>query len=253
MEIEFLGTGTSTGVPQIGCGCEVCRSSDVHDKRLRTSAIVRVGGVSLLIDCGPDFRQQILRATDSKIDALLLTHIHFDHIGGIEDLRPYCLETPLDIYAQPQVLDGLKARVSYCFGDHRYPGIPRFELHSLDGDRFEVGGVVIEPLTVMHYKLPVFGYRIGKMAYITDANNIPEVTFRRLEGVEYLIINALRFEPHLSHFSLAETLSVIERIKPKQAWLIHMSHGIGLHASTSLRLPSNVALAYDTQILKLPD
>ena len=167
MEIEFLGTGTSTGVPQIGCDCEVCRSADPHDKRLRSSAIVRVGGVALLIDCGPDFRQQILRASDKRIDALLLTHIHFDHIGGIEDLRPYCLATPLDIYAQPRVLDGLKARVSYCFGDHKYPGIPRFELHPLDGSAFMVKGVEVKPLTVMHYKLPVFGYRIGRMAYIT--------------------------------------------------------------------------------------
>lgn len=253
MEIEFLGTGTSTGVPQIGCDCEVCRSADSHDKRLRSSAIVRVGGVALLIDCGPDFRQQILRASDKRIDALLLTHIHFDHIGGIEDLRPYCLETPLDIYAQPRVLDGLKARVSYCFGDHKYPGIPRFELHPLDGSPFTVKGVEVKPLTVMHYKLPVFGYRIGRMAYITDANAIPDDTFKQLEGVECLIINALRFEPHLSHFSLSESLAAIERIKPRQAWLIHMSHGIGLHASTLKLLPSNVTLAYDTQILHLPD
>ena len=253
MEIEFLGTGTSTGVPQVGCGCEVCRSADQRDKRLRTSVIVRVKGVALLIDCGPDFRQQILRASNMSIDALLLTHIHFDHIGGIEDLRPYCLTSPLDIYAQPRVLDGLKARVSYCFGDHKYPGIPRFELHPLDNDRFIIKGVEIEPLTVMHYKLPVLGYRIGNMAYITDANAIPENTYRQLEEVDYLIINALRFEPHLSHFSLSESLAVIERLKPKQAWLIHMSHGIGLHSSTSKLLPPNVSLAHDTQIIQLPD
>ncbi len=249
-EIEFLGTGTSTGVPQIGCECEVCRSQNPKDKRLRTSAIVRVGEASLMIDCGPDFRTQILRASSQKIDAILLTHIHFDHVGGVEDLRPYCLDKPFNIYAQPQVLDGLKARIPYCFGDHHYPGIPKFDLHPLDGNEFVVNGIRILPLPLMHYKLPIFGYRIGSMAYITDTNLIPEETFHRLQGVETLVINALRFEPHLSHFSLKESLAAIERIEPRKAYLIHMSHGIGLHEETSKMLPSNVSLAYDTQIVE---
>ena len=246
MEIEFLGTGTSTGVPQIGCECDVCRSSDFRDKRLRTSAIVRVGGVNLLIDCGPDFRQQILRASDLSLDALLITHSHFDHIGGIEDLRPYCLVTPLDIYAQKQVTENIKHRIPYCFEYHTYPGIPKFELHPLDGSRFNVKGVEITPLPVMHYKLEVFGYRIENMAYITDTNFIPEATFERLRGVDVLVINALRIEPHISHFCLSQTLEAVRRIKPKKTFLIHMSHAIGFHEEVNKILPDNVELAYDT-------
>lgn len=250
MEIEFLGTGTSTGVPQIGCGCEVCTSRNPKDKRFRTSAIIRTRGVNLLIDCGPDFRMQMLRASDLKLDALLVTHSHFDHVGGIEDLRPYCLVNPFPIYAQPNVVSDIKARIPYCFGDHLYPGIPKFDMHPLNGEMFSIKGVEIIPLPVIHYKLPVFGYRIGKMAYITDTNFISEETFAKMEGIECLIINALRFEPHLSHFCLAQTLEVIERVKPKKAYLIHMSHGIGLHDETMKILPENVELAFDTCILR---
>lgn len=245
IELEFLGTGTSTGVPQIGCNCEVCTSTDPHDKRLRCSAIVRIGEVAILIDCGPDFRQQILRCSDKHLDALLLTHIHYDHVGGMEDLRPYCLDIPFDVYAQPRVLKSLQARLPYCFGDHSYPGIPKFDLHELSEEKFYIKGVEIQPLPVWHHKLPIFGYKIGKLAYITDCNNIPEETFAKLTGIDTLVINALRMEPHISHFSLSETLAAIERIKPRVAYLIHESHGIGLHAETSKILPPHVHLAYD--------
>ena len=200
MEVEFLGTGTSMGVPFVGCECEVCRSQDPRDKRLRCSAIVRVDGVNLLIDCGPDFRQQMLRASDNRLDALLMTHTHYDHSGGMDDLRPYTYH---------------------------------------------------KPLPVMHYKLPIFGYRIGNLAYITDAKTIPPTTMQRLQGVDTLIINALRFKPHPSHFSLEEALEVIKKVSPRRAYLIHMSDGIGLHASTSRLLPAGVELAYDTEIIRL--
>ena len=223
-EIEFLGTGTSTGVPQIGCNCEVCRSNDHRDRRLRCSAIVRVDGVSLLLDCGPDFRSQILQVKDRHLDALLLTHSHYDHVGGMDDLRPYCVPDSFDVYGQPNVLADIRARIPYCFIKHPYPGVPSFELHELNGSPFFVRGVKVVPLPVMHYKLPVYGYRIGKLAYITDCKSVPESTYPLLDGVEVLVINALRIEPHLSHFCLKETLQVIERVKPKKAYLIHNSH-----------------------------
>lgn len=252
IEIEFLGTGTSTGVPQIGCDCEVCRSSDPRDRRLRCSSIVRVGGLRLLIDCSPDFRTQMLRASDIGLDALLLTHSHYDHVGGMDDLRPYCRHKPFPVYAQPNVLRDIESRIPYCFNEHPYPGVPHFELHPLAETPFSVGGVEIEPLPVMHYRLPVFGYRIGNLAYITDANFIGPATMERICGVDTLVINALRMTPHLSHFSLPETLEVIRKAAPRRAYLIHMSDGFGLHAATSRLLPDNVEPAYDTEIVRIP-
>lgn len=244
-EIEFLGTGTSTGVPQIGCDCEVCRSTDSRDKRLRCSAIVRVDGVNLLIDCGPDFRSQILQVQDKHLDALLLTHSHYDHVGGMDDLRPYCYPDSFDVYGQPNVLADIRARIPYCFIKHPYPGVPSFNLHELNGQPFFVQNIKIVPLPVMHYKLSVFGYRIGKLAYITDCNFVPESTYSLLEDVDVLVINALRIEPHLSHFCLKETLQAIARIQPKRAYLIHMSHGIGLASKIGSLVPENVEFAYD--------
>ena len=251
MEVEFLGTGTSMGVPFVGCECEVCRSQDPHDKRLRCSAIVRVDGVNLLIDCGPDFRQQMLRASDNRLDALLMTHTHYDHSGGMDDLRPYTYHNPFPVYVRADVLADLRTRMPYSFIDNPYPGVPRFNLHEVDGSIIHFRGIDIEPLPVMHYKLPIFGYRIGNLAYITDAKTIPPTTMQRLQGVDTLIINALRFKPHLSHFSLEEALDVIKKVSPRRAYLIHMSDGIGLHASTSRLLPVGVELAYDTEIIRL--
>lgn len=253
MEVEFLGTGTSFGVPQIGCDCEVCCSVDPRDQRLRTSAIVRVQGKNILIDCGPDFRQQILRASDRKLDALLLTHIHYDHIGGVEDLRPYCLDRYFDIYAQKEVVDGIRDRLPYCFAEQRYPGVPYFQLHPLDYKSFKIGDVEITPLPVLHHKLEIFGYRIGKMAYITDCKYMPDSTLEQLEGIDTLFINALRFREHFSHLSVSEALDLIKKIKPRQSYLIHMGHGIGLHCKTDSELPENVNLAYDTQIIHIED
>lgn len=252
MQIEILGTGTSTGVPQLGCGCEVCRSADPRDKRLRCSAIVRTQGVSLLIDCGPDFRQQMLRASDIHLDALLITHSHYDHVGGMDDLRPYCRKEKFPVYAQQNVLDDIRSRIPYCFYEHLYPGVPTFDLHALTDEPFDVKGVEVTPLSVMHGKLPIFGYRIGQMAYVTDAKTIPQSTLDRMRGLDILIINALRFKPHPTHMSLDETLSVIAELKPRRSLLIHESDGIGLHAATSKMLPEGVTLAYDTELVQIP-
>ncbi len=252
IEVEFLGTGTSTGVPQLGCKCKVCTSADPRDNRLRCSAIVRTQGVALLIDCGPDFHQQMLRASDLHLDALLITHSHYDHVGGMDDLRPYCWRGAFPVYAQPNVLADIRSRIPYCFFDHLYPGVPTFDLHALTDEKFSVKGVEVEPLLVMHYKLPIFGYRIGNMAYITDAKTIPVETMQKIKGVDTLIINALRFEPHMSHMDLEETLAVVAAVKPRKAYLIHESDGIGLHAETSKLLPKGVELAFDTEIICVP-
>ena len=252
LEIEFLGTGTSTGVPMLRCHCPVCMSDDPRDKRLRTSAIVRYQGSRILIDCGPDFRTHMLRASDDNLDAVLITHIHFDHVAGLDDLRAYCFERPMPIYARADVLHDLHNRIPYCFSDHPYPGVAKFEEHVIGNDPFLVEGVRVEPIPVMHYKLPIIGFRIGPLAYITDAKTIDRAVIDNLKGVPLLVINSLRVEDtHLSHMCLEETLEVIDLIKPGQAYLIHMSDRMGLHAESPKLLPKGVSLAYDGLIVKV--
>ena len=251
MEIEFLGTGTSTGIPQIKCQCEVCKSNNPRDKRLRCSAVVRTGGLSLLIDCGPDFREQILRASSQELDALLVTHSHYDHVGGVDDLRAYCQPSRFDIYAQEDVLNDLRNRIPYCFKEHPYPGVPQFNLHAITLEPFTIGDVLIEPLRVMHYKLPILGYKIGNMAYITDAKTIDESTFERLAGVRLLVINGLRFKEHSTHFTIAEALEVIKRVNPEQAYITHLCHDAGFHADSEKILPEGVHFAYDGLVVRI--
>jgi len=251
LEIEFLGTGTSTGVPMLRCHCPVCMSADARDKRLRTSAIVRYQGVRILIDCGPDFRTQMLRASDDNIDAVLLTHIHFDHVAGLDDLRAYCFERPMPLYARADVMRDLHQRIPYCFAENPYPGVPHFEEHIVDDQPFLVEGVRVEPIPVMHYKLPIYGYRIGPLAYITDAKTIDDAVIERLKGVPLLVINSLRQGQHISHMCLEETLQVVDRIAPGHAYLIHMSDRMGLHADSHKLLPQGVELAHDGQIVKV--
>lgn len=247
MELIFLGTGTSTGVPQLMCDCEVCRSDDRRDKRLRASALVKVDGLNLLIDCGPDFRAQMLDfAGNSKLDALLVTHSHYDHVGGVDDLRPYCTSAGFPVFCQPEVAADLRARVPYCFAADPYPGVPRFSVHEIDPDHsFIFSGVEITPLPVNHYKMDIVGYRIGKLAYITDAKKIPPSTLNLVKGVDTLVINALRHEPHISHFSLSDALSFIVEVNPRVAYLTHLSHQMGLHAAVEPTLPANVHIACD--------
>lgn len=249
MKFQFLGTGTSQGVPAIGCDHPVCLSSDPRDKRMRASGMLTgPEGQKLLIDCGPDFRMQMLTFGHQRLDAVLLTHEHNDHIIGLDDTRPiiFSQQEDLAIYAQPRVIEQVKKRFAYAFAPNPYPGSPQFRLHSLDNEAFFVKGIEIQPLPVEHYLLPIYGYRIGNFAYITDASRIPDTTFELLKGVEVLVINALRISPkHPAHFTLGEALDIIEKTKTQRAYLTHMSHLIGFHQELSESLPPHIQPAYD--------
>ena len=252
IEVEFLGTGTSTGVPQIRCRCDVCCSVDARDQRLRASVIVRYRGRRILVDCGPDFRTQILRASCDDLDGLLITHIHYDHVGGLDDLRSYCHNQPFPIFARQDVIDNLRDRLPYCFADNPYPGVPLLDIHPVrEEETFMFCDIPVEPIPVMHYRLPILGYRIGPLAYITDAKTIADDVAERLRGIPLLVVNALRKREHISHFSLDEALDFIAKVQPHEAWLTHMSHEMGFHAAVDANLPANVHLAYDGEIISV--
>lgn len=247
MKIRFLGTGTSTGVPVIGCGCEVCRSADPRDRRLRTSALVTLdSGKRLLIDCGPDFREQILGAGSPGLEALLVTHSHYDHVGGIDDLRPYCHGTrDFPTYCRADVADDLRRRNPWSFAAKLYPGVPTFEIHEIEPFRpFEIAGAEVLPVEVMHGALPILGYRIGPLGYVTDCKTLPDKSVDALIGTDTLVINALRHDPHPTHMNLQEALALIERINPRRTYLTHLSHDMGLHAAA--KLPPHIQIATDT-------
>lgn len=243
----FLGTGTSQGVPVIACKCEVCQSNDPKDARLRTSMLVSIDGKNIVIDTGPDFRQQMLREKVDTLEAVLFTHEHKDHISGMDDIRAfnYAAQKPMDIYASELVEIGLKKEFHYVFGDFKYPGIPQVNLHRIGDEPFEVMGEKIIPINVLHYKLPVKAFRIRNFTYITDANFISEEEMRKIEGTDYLVINALRKTTHISHFTLDEAIEIINRVKPKKAYLTHISHLMGKHAEVTRELPPHVEIAYD--------
>ncbi len=244
MKITFLGTGTSTGVPQTGCTCEVCTSTDPKDSRLRSSLLVETGEANLLIDCGPDFRLQMLHRY-MRLDGVLVTHEHYDHVGGIDDLRPFCALGDIQIYAEENVCTAIRTRLPYCFSENRYPGVPTIELHPISLDPFYVKGMEIIPIRLMHGQLPIVGYRIGPMAYLTDMLSMPESEYAKLTGLKTLIIDALRIEPHMSHMHLAAAIEAIRRIAPQHAYLIHMSHQIGLHALVQQSLSDDITLSWD--------
>lgn len=256
MKITFLGTGTSTGNPEIGCGCEVCTSTDKRDWRLRASVLVETAGKRILIDCGPDFRWQAIRAGVARLDGILITHEHYDHVGGLDDLRPFCHEKGVDIYAEENVAEAIRTRIPYVFRVNKYPGIPNLILHPINNqDTFSVAGIDVIPIRVMHNKLPILGFRIGNFAYLTDLSYIPEEEFGKLKGLDVLVIDALKKTKHLSHETVGEALENIKRIAPKKAYLIHMSHRVGLHAVIDKELPPNVYYSFDGLVLdtdKLP-
>lgn len=245
MQIKFLGSGTSTGVPEIGCKCEVCTSSDNKDRRLRASILITINNKNILIDCGPDFREQMLTIDFAPLEAVLITHEHYDHVAGIDDLRPFCRFNNIDIYAEDYVCKALKQRIPYCFAENKYPGVPNIILNEIDNTPFSVHDIEIAPIRVMHHKLPIWGYRIGNFAYLTDMKTLPEEEYDKLRDLDILVISALRYKEHLSHQTLEQALAQIEKIAPKAAYLTHMSHHIGLHAETQRQLPPNVYLAYD--------
>lgn len=247
MNITFLGTGTSQGVPVIGCTCEVCRSLDFRDKRLRTSLHIQQQDTSIVIDTGPDFRMQMLQNKIPRLDAVVYTHEHKDHTAGLDDIRPYNFkqQTDIPLFGTSQVLNQIKAEFSYIFAKNQYPGIPRVKLREISNLPFEVMGINFTPIQVMHHKLPVFGFRIGDFTYITDANYIPPLEIEKIKGTKTLVLNALQIKPHISHFTLEEALAFIEEIQPEKAYLTHISHKLGLHQTVQSNLPDNVALAFD--------
>jgi phosphoribosyl 1,2-cyclic phosphate phosphodiesterase len=245
--VTFLGTGTSQGVPVIGCTCDVCRSLDYRDKRLRTSIHLAIDGQSLVVDTGPDFRQQMLRENIVRLDAVLFTHAHRDHTSGLDDVRAYnyLQQMAMPLYGRKAVLDQLRVEFSYAFQGPAYPGIPQLVLHEIDETPFTVNGIAITPLPVMHLRMPVLGFRIGNFSYITDANFISPETLALLQGTEILVLNALQREPHISHFSLSEALQIAATVNARKTYLTHLSHRMGLHSVVSRELPENVEFAFD--------
>lgn len=255
VKITFLGTGTSQGVPVIACECDTCMSSDPRDKRLRTSALVETQGKVLLIDAGPDFRQQMLRAKVKRLDSIILTHEHKDHIAGMDDVRAFNFKShdAIDIFAETHVQEAIKREYAYVFAEHSYPGIPQMRLNTIPPHSFNVKGVEVEPIRIMHWKLEIYGFRIGDFSYITDASFIPEDSKEKLIGTKYLVVNALRKEKHMSHFNLREALDLIREVSPRRAFITHIGHQMGLYEVISKELPPNVMLAYDGLSIEIDD
>ncbi len=248
MKVTFLGTGTSQGVPVIGCTCEICSSLDFRDKRLRTSIHLHIDGKSIVIDTGPDFRQQMLREYINRLDAIIFTHAHRDHTSGLDDVRAFNFKQNIDmpVYGTHDVLEQLKTEYHYIFANRNYPGIPRINLFEITEEEiFSIDQLKITPLPVIHYKLPVLGYRFDNFSYITDANFISDETLERLEGTEILVLNALQREPHVSHFNLTGAIKMVEKIKPLKTYFTHISHRLGLHTDVQKELPPGIYLAYD--------
>lgn len=247
MKVTFLGTGTSQGVPPIGCKSDVCLSENPKDKRLRASIHVEWNGKSIVIDAGPDFRYQMIRGGIKHIDALLFTHEHRDHTAGLDDIRPYnyLQNQHMQVYCHARVLEAFKSQYDYIFADFKYPGIPLIDFHLINNDPFLIGELLIEPIEVLHYKLPVLGFRFDKFAYITDANFISETEIEKLQNLDVLVLNALRRETHISHFTLEQATQLALRIGAKHTYFTHMSHQIGFHDEVCAGLPNGVDLAYD--------
>lgn len=252
LSIHFLGTGTSQGVPFIGCKCRVCTSTDPKDNRLRSSVWVRSEQTSLVIDTGPDFRQQMLRAKVERIDAVLYTHGHKDHVAGLDDIRAYNYwqGTSIDLHADAYTEEVIRREFKYAFSDDKYPGIPQLDIVPIDGSPFPIGDIIVQPIRAMHYKLPVYGFRIGDFTYITDANYIAPEEKEKIKGTKVLVLNALRREPHISHFTLEEAIELSIELAAEQTFFTHASHQLGLHDEVEKDLPKGMHLAYDGLILQ---
>jgi len=242
MNLLFLGSGTSTGVPQIGCSCRTCKSADSKDKRLRASVLITEGDTKILIDCGPDLRQQLLIHDINSVTAVLLTHDHYDHIGGLDDVRPL---GDTQLYAEKRVLSVIQRNMPYCFADIKYPGVPIIHLHEINENIFFINNLKIEPIRIMHARLPILGFRVGKVAYLTDIKTISDRSIEKLQNLDVLVMNALRIKNHISHLSLSEAIEIAIKIGARKTYFTHMSHDIGLHEEINKTLPENIELAYD--------
>ena len=253
MTITILGTGTSCGVPVVGCQCEVCQSTHPKDKRLRCSILVETADTRLLVDAGPDFRQQLLPVPFRRIDGILVTHSHYDHVGGMDDIRPYCKFGKINVYADPIAREGMLQMLPYCFAENRYPGVPQIGLNEIHaGDAFTIGDIEVLPVQVMHGQLPILGYRFGSFAYITDMKTMADDQAVLLQGVDTLMVNALHFDrPHHSHQLVDDAIAFARRVGARRTLLTHMCHDIGLHDDVNRRLPEGIELAYDGQVLNL--
>jgi phosphoribosyl 1,2-cyclic phosphate phosphodiesterase len=247
VKVTFLGTGTSQGVPLIACDCKVCTSADERDKRLRSAVLIQKNGKNIVIDSGPDFRQQMLRCGIKHLDALVFTHAHKDHLAGMDDVRGFNfrMKKPIRIFCDERVEIQMRNEFHYIFSAEKYPGIPDVEINRIDKSLFDIDDIPVQPIEVMHYKLPVLGFRIDDFVYITDANFITETEKEKIKGCHTLVLNALRKEPHISHFTLQEALELVAEIKPQKTYLTHISHQLGLAVTVEAELPPNVHLAYD--------
>ncbi|MGP1590620.1 MAG: MBL fold metallo-hydrolase [Prevotella sp.] len=247
MKLRFLGTGTSNGVPVLGCNCAVCQSNDSRDKRYRTSALIETANTRIMLDCGPDARMQLLQVPFKAIDAVLISHIHYDHVSGIDDLRPFCQFGDIDVYANSSTVKALKQTMPYCFTDELYPGVPRLNLHTIEsGKAFQVNEVEVLPIKVYHGKLPILAYRFGDVAYITDMKTIDDEEKELLKGVKVFVVNGLRWKKeHHSHQLIDEAIAFSRSIGAEKTFLTHVTHEIGLHVEASKCLPNNVYFAYD--------
>jgi phosphoribosyl 1,2-cyclic phosphate phosphodiesterase len=247
LKVTLLGTGTSQGVPVIGCQCEVCQSMDYRDKRLRVSVHIQTENTSIVIDAGPDFRGQILREQINSLDAVLLTHSHKDHIAGLDDVRAFNFlqQRDMPIFGTFETLRQVRSEFYYAFEEHKYPGAPQIQLNEITEDAFNLNGITITPLPVLHLRMPVMGFRIGNFSYITDANHISGETFKKLEGTDVFVLNALQKDPHISHFTLAEAIEAAKKVGAKQTYFTHISHKLGLHRHIEKELPNSIALGYD--------
>jgi len=245
--VTFLGTGTSQGVPVIACGCEVCTSNDPHDNRLRSAIMIESEDKTVVIDSGPDFRYQMLREKVKKLDAIVFTHEHKDHIAGMDDIRAfnYFQNAPVDIYATERVQIALRREFAYVFAEFKYPGIPQVNMHTIDLEPFSIGSIRFIPIEVMHYKLPVLGFRINDFTYITDAKTVAQSEIEKIKGTKILVINALQTESHISHFTLDEALLFAQEVNAEKTYLTHISHRLGRYQDISAQLPEGIQLAYD--------